>query len=42
MDLCEHGISAYAGIEASHVRPYGQAVESSTHILLKDEKVHTS
>jgi len=27
MDLCEHGISAYAGIEAAHVRPFNQLAE---------------
>ncbi len=39
MDLSEHGIAAYTGIEASHVRP-GQASEGLASLSVQDEKVH--
>lgn len=39
MDLCEHGMAAYTGLEASHVRPFGQVNDGLVKVAL-DEKVH--
>lgn len=39
MDLCEHGIAAYAGIEASHVRPFTQVSEGVAKLSTKEERV---
>ncbi len=38
MDLCEHGIAAYTGIEASHVRPFSQLSEGLAKLSVENEK----
>jgi len=40
MDLCEHGITAYTGIEASHVRPFSQIPEGLAARSIQEEKVN--
>lgn len=39
MDLCEHGIAAYTGLEASHVRPFSQLPEGLVKMSVQDENV---
>lgn len=39
MDLCEHGIAAYAGIEATHVRPFSQLSEGVAKLSSKEERL---
>lgn len=41
MDLCEHGIAAYAGIEASHVRPFSQLTEGVAKLAAREERVRS-
>ncbi len=39
MDLCEHGIAAYAGIEASHVRAFAHLAEGIDKSSTKEDLV---
>ncbi|WP_418791614.1 ammonium transporter [Phosphitispora sp. TUW77] len=40
MDLCEHGIAAYVGIEASHSRSFSHLPEGVAKVYLGDENAY--